>query len=307
MKNRLKELRKAKKLSQKEFAKAFNDFMKNNIRYAVLDNNFKIKNIRQTTISRWESGKTPIPKKYYRTLAFFFDVPLAYIQGARYSKKEIENIILNEVNLRLANRFIYGEMEDNQFSIENQLSIVLYDFLQIDKSNLKAYLNLCGKTVIEKQEVPILSEELAELLKKIYSFLFEDNSILSWDKKRVENKVELDAFLLTIAKLQLYEANLLRLTLVGDWFEYGKFLEDYDSKGLDEVERALKHAKISNKNMESNLHNSMLDDLKYSNDSTKILSSLKSYQYFIEYLISEVKSKMNILDAEYKKENKDQQ
>ena len=59
--------------------------------------------------------------------------------------------------------------------------------------------------------------------------------------------------------------------------------------------------------MEFNLHNSMLDDLKYSNDSTKILSSLKSYQYFIEYLISKVKFEMNNLDAEYKKENKDQQ
>lgn len=301
MKNRLKELRKAKKLSQKEFAKAFNDFMKNNIGCAVLDNNFKIKNIRQTTISRWESGKTPIPNKYYPALVHFFDVPLAYIQGASYSKKEIENIILNEVNLRLANRFINGEIE------KNQLSIVLYDFLQIDKSNLKAYLNLCGKTVIEKQEIPVLSDELAKLLKRIYSFLFEDEAILSWDKKRVEDKVELDNFLFTIAKLNLDEANLSRLTLVGKWFEYGKFLEDYDSKGLDEVERALKHAKILNKNMEFNLHNSMLDDLKYSNDSTKILSSLKSYQYFIEYLISKVKFEMNNLDAEYKKENKDQQ
>ena len=90
MKNRLKELRKAKKLSQKEFAKAFNDFMKNNIGCAVLDNNFKIKNIRQTTISRWESGKTPIPNKYYSALVHFFDVPLAYIQGASYSKKKLK-------------------------------------------------------------------------------------------------------------------------------------------------------------------------------------------------------------------------
>ena len=166
---------------------------------------------------------------------------------------------------------------------------------------------MCGKTVIEKQEIPVLSDELAKLLKRIYSFLFEDEAILSWDKKRVEDKVELDNFLFTIAKLNLDEANLSRLTLVGKWFEYGKFLEDYDSKGLDEVERALKHAKILNKNMEFNLHNSMLDDLKYSNDSTKILSSLKSYQYFIVYLISEVKSKMSILDAESKKENRNQQ
>lgn len=299
MKNRLKELRKAKKLSQKEFAKAFNDFMKNN--FGPADNKWRIKDIRQTTISRWESGKTPIPNKYYPALCLFFNVPLAYIQGASYSKKEIENIILNEINLRLANRFINGEAE------ENRLSIVLYEFLQIDKPNLKEYLNLCGKTVREKQEIPVLSEELAKLLKKIYSFLFENFSILSWDKKRVEDKEELDYFLFTEVKCELDIANLSRLTLVGKWFEYDKFLEDYDSKELDEVERALKHAKIPNKNMESNLHNSMLNDLKYSNDSAKILGSLKSYQYFIEYLISEVKFKMNSLDAEYKKENKDQQ
>lgn len=302
MKNRLKELRKAKKLSQKEFAKAFNDFRKNNLGSPVpVPDNFKIKNIRQTTISRWESGKTPIPNKYYPALCLFFNVPLAYIQGTSYSKKEIENIILNEINLRLANRFIHGEAE------ENRLSIVLYEFLQIDKPNLKEYLNLCGKTVREKQEIPVLSEELAKLLKKIYSFLFENFSILSWDKKRVEDKEELDYFLFTEVKYKLDIANLSRLTLVGKWFEYDKFLEDYDSKELDEVERALKHAKIPNKNMESNLHNSMLNDLKYSNDSAKILGSLKSYQYFIEYLISEVKFKMNSLDAEYKKENKDQQ
>lgn len=301
MKNRLKELRKAKKLSQKEFAKAFNDFMKNNIGCAVLDNNFKIKNIRQTTISRWESGKTPIPNKYYPALCLFFNVPKAYIQGASYSKKEIENIILNEINLRLANRFIHGEAE------ENRLSIALYEFLQIGKPNLKAYLNLCGETVIEKQEIPVLNEELAKLLKKIYSFLFENFSILSWDKKRVEDKEELDYFLFTAVKCELDIANLSRLTLVGKWFEYDNFLEDYDSKELDEVERALKHAKIPNKNMESNLHNSMLNDLKYSNDSAKILGSLKSYQYFIEYLISEVKFKMNSLDAESKKKDKNQQ
>ena len=301
MKNRLKELRKAKKLSQKEFAKAFNDFRKNNLGNGVpVPDNWTIKDIQQTTISRWESGKTPIPNKYYPALCLFFNVPIAYIQGASYSKKEIENIILNEINLRLANRFIHGEAE------ENRLSIALYEFLQIDKPSLKEYLNLCGKTVREKQEIPVLSEELAKLLKKIYSFLF-DETILSWDKKRVEDKEELDYFLFTEVKSELDIANLSRLTLVGEWFEYGKFLEDYDSKELDEVERALKHAKIPNKNMESNLHNSMLDDLKYSNDSTKILSSLKSYQYFIEYLISKVKFEMNNLDAEYKKENKDQQ
>lgn len=301
MKNRLKELRKTKKLSQKEFAKAFNDFMKENKEYAVLDNKGKIKNISYATVSRWEVGQTPIPSKYYSTLAHFFDVPLAYIQGAGYSKEEIENIVLDEVNLRLADSFINGEAE------ENKLSIVLHNFLYIDKSNLKAYLNLCGETVIEKQEIPVLNEELAKLLKKIYSFLFENDSILMLSKRMVEDEDELNTILYYHVSFELNVINKSRLTVLGKWFEDSYYLEDSNSSLLNEWDRSLKNANILNKRMESNLHDSMLDDLKYSKDSARVISSLKIYQDYIQYLISEVKSKMNILDAEYKKENKDQQ
>lgn len=301
LKNRLKELRKAKKLSQKEFAKAFNNFIREYKDYAVLDNNGKVKKVSQATISRWEVGQTPIPTKYYDALAKFFDVPLSYIQGAGYSKEEIENIVLDEVNLRLADSFINGEAE------ENKLSIVLHNFLYIDKSNLKAYLNLCGETVIEKQEIPVLNEELAKLLKKIYSFLFENDSILMLSKRMVEDEDELNTILYYHVSFELNVINKSRLTVLGKWFEDSYYLEDSNSSLLNEWDRSLKNANILNKRMESNLHDSMLDDLKYSKDSARVISSLKIYQDFIQYLISEVKSKMNILDAEYKKENKDQQ
>ena len=301
MKNRLKELRKTKKLSQKEFAKAFNEFIEENKKYAVLDNKGKIKKISYATVSRWEVGQTPIPTKYYDALAKFFDVPLSYIQGAGYSKEEIENIVLDEVNLRLADSFINGEAE------ENKLSIVLHNFLYIDKSNLKAYLNLCGETVIEKQEIPVLNEELAKLLKKIYSFLFENDSILMLSKRMVEDEDELNTILYYHVSFELNVINKSRLTVLGKWFEDSYYLEDSNSSLLNEWDRSLKNANILNKRMESNLHDSMLDDLKYSKDSARVISSLKIYQDFIQYLISEVKSKMNILDAEYKKENKDQQ
>lgn len=301
MKNRLKELRKAKKLSQKEFAKAFNNFIREYKDYAVLDNNGKVKKVSQATISRWEVGQTPIPTKYYDALAKFFDVPLSYIQGAGYSKEEIENIVLDEVNLRLANSFINGEAE------ENKLSIVLHNFLYIDKSNLKAYLNLCGETVIEKQEIPVLNEELAKLLKKIYSFLFENDSILMLSKRMVEDEDELNTILYYHVSFELNVINKSRLTVLGKWFEDSYYLEDSNSSLLNEWDRSLKNANILNKRMESNLHDSMLDDLKYSKDSARVISSLKIYQDFIQYLISEVKSKMNILDAESKKENKNQQ
>lgn len=301
LKNRLKELRKAKKLSQKEFAKAFNNFIREYKDYAVLDNNGKVKKVSQATISRWEVGQTPIPTKYYDALAKFFDVPLSYIQGAGYSKEEIENIVLDEVNLRLANSFINGEAE------ENKLSIVLHNFLYIDKSNLKAYLNLCGETVIEKQEIPVLNEELAKLLKKIYSFLFENDSILMLSKRMVEDEDELNTILYYHVSFELNVINKSRLTVLGKWFEDSYYLEDSNSSLLNEWDRSLKNANILNKRMESNLHDSMLDDLKYSKDSARVISSLKIYQDFIQYLISEVKSKMNILDAESKKENKNQQ
>lgn len=301
MENRLKELRKAKKLSQKEFAKAFNEFIEENKKYAVLDNNGKVKKVSQATISRWEGGKTPIPTKYYEALANFFDVPLSYIQGAGYSKEKIEKIILNEINLRLAEGVMNGD------EIPNRLSTVLYDFLCIDASNLKAYLNLCGKSVIEKHEIPILNDELAKLLKRVYSFLFQKDFILNWDRKDLEDRAELDDFIFYFVNFEVDAANRSRLTVLGKWFEDSKYLENANSKKLNEADRALKNAEILNKNMESNLHKSMINDLKYSKDSARVISSLKIYQDFIQYLISEVKSKMNILDAEYKKENKDQQ
>ena len=301
MENRLKELRKVKKLSQKEFAKAFNEFMEENKKYAVLDNNGKVKKVSQATISRWEGGKTPIPTKYYEALANFFDVPLSYIQGAGYSKEKIEKIILNEINLRLAEGVMNGD------EIPNRLSTVLYDFLCIDASNLKAYLNLCGKSVIEKHEIPILNDELAKLLKRIYSFLFQKDFILNWDRKDLEDRAELDDFIFYFVNLEVDVANRSRLTILGKWFENSSYLENIDSKRFNEADRALKNAKISNKNMESNLHKSMINDLKYSKDSARVISSLQIYKDYIEYLISEVKSKMNSLDAEYKKENKDQQ
>ena len=49
MKNRIKELRKSKKLSQKAFAIAFNDYIK--------ENKLNSKPITNTTVSRWENNQ----------------------------------------------------------------------------------------------------------------------------------------------------------------------------------------------------------------------------------------------------------
>lgn len=85
MQNRLKELRKKKKLSQKQFAQAFNDFIKENKEFAVLDTKGKIKKISYATVSRWEVGTTPIPAKYLETLAKYFRVSIAYFLGERFN------------------------------------------------------------------------------------------------------------------------------------------------------------------------------------------------------------------------------
>lgn len=61
MQNRLKELRKKKKLSQKQFAQSFNSFMKNYPKFAVVDRKHQIKQISYVTVSRWELGTTSIP------------------------------------------------------------------------------------------------------------------------------------------------------------------------------------------------------------------------------------------------------
>lgn len=72
--NRLKELRIDKGLSQKEFAKVFNEFISSNEKYALHDWNGKEKSISYATVSRWENGKTPIPSIYFAALADYFGI-----------------------------------------------------------------------------------------------------------------------------------------------------------------------------------------------------------------------------------------
>ncbi len=65
--NRLKELRQHKKISQKELA-------------AVV-------NVKQNTISNWESGNTEIDQKNLIALSDYFDVSVDYILGRDYVNK----------------------------------------------------------------------------------------------------------------------------------------------------------------------------------------------------------------------------
>lgn len=71
--NRIKQLRKQKNLSQKEFAKAFNKY--------IYENNLTIKPINFSVISKWETGKSSPTKATYETLANYFDVSVPYLRG----------------------------------------------------------------------------------------------------------------------------------------------------------------------------------------------------------------------------------
>lgn len=70
--NRIKELRNKKGLSQKEFAKAFSEFVKEDS---------EIKPVSYATISRWERGENEPKLETWIKLADFFDVSVSYLQG----------------------------------------------------------------------------------------------------------------------------------------------------------------------------------------------------------------------------------
>ncbi len=73
--NRIKELRNKKGLSQKEFAKAFSEFVKEDS---------EIKPVSYATISRWERGENEPKLETWVKLADFFNVPVPYLQGITF-------------------------------------------------------------------------------------------------------------------------------------------------------------------------------------------------------------------------------
>lgn len=156
MQNRLKELRKNKGLSQKEFATAFNKFMLNNS--PVKDANGKTKKISYATVSRWENEQTLIPAMYFKSLADFFNVSISYLQG---------DSVFDEASiLKLLNDSYFSEFNENFDTIVTPV-----------------------KTCAKLKEIPVPEEALSqqdqkEFNKKTalywaenYGFIFGDFSI----------------------------------------------------------------------------------------------------------------------------------
>lgn len=70
--NRLKELRKEKKLSQKEVADAIQ--------------------VSRRTLQYWESREKQIKQDKAHALADYFDVPIGYLLGYSYNKRETKSV-----------------------------------------------------------------------------------------------------------------------------------------------------------------------------------------------------------------------
>lgn len=78
--NRINEMRTKKGLSQKEFAKAFSDFIKN-------DEN--VKSVSYATISRWERGENEPKIETWNKLSDYFHIPVSYLRGSGWSQDDV--------------------------------------------------------------------------------------------------------------------------------------------------------------------------------------------------------------------------
>lgn len=84
MKNRLKELRMGKGLSQKEFINEFNLFLKKNLNKYVGQRGIRL--VTAATESRWENGLNKPTSAMWQALAEYFGVNVSYLQGQLFAK-----------------------------------------------------------------------------------------------------------------------------------------------------------------------------------------------------------------------------
>ena len=135
--NRIKELRNKKGLSQKEFAKAFSEFVKEDS---------EIKPVSYATISRWERGENEPKLETWIKLADFFDVPVSYLQGLsdhNYNDREAATRAFLERNPDFVPLPDGVSLDDVDFS----KSVELTDASDIDLQMRDSYLKQFQKLV----------------------------------------------------------------------------------------------------------------------------------------------------------------
>lgn len=154
MANRIKEMRKKKGLSQKEFAKAFNEFAPN------------IKNVSYATISRWENGKNEPKLSTWSKLAEFFDVSVPYLQGIDFDFNSARMQSLKIDLQQIINALNHFESEKNSNKFNNAFMLSLHRLI-------KTYHNLTPDLTYTEKEVQATStvfKDLSDLTKLLLMY-----------------------------------------------------------------------------------------------------------------------------------------
>ena len=172
--NRLKELRKEKKLSQKEIAKEMS--------------------ISEKTLSRWENGESQIKPEKAKQLADYFGVSVGYLLGySEYRDSQEASFHLNKINpndpYNLVRARICSILGDDLMEELERQYVTGYD--EPDYSNLISFLSAVNQLSYTDEEelllnYGILPKEDKKIIKNLVSDMAEKVKIAnkkeSWEK-----------------------------------------------------------------------------------------------------------------------------
>lgn len=168
--NRLKELRKEKKLSQKEIAKEMS--------------------ISEKTLSRWENGESQIKPEKAQQLAKYFGVSVGYLLGySEYRDSQEASFHLNKINpndpYNLVRARICSILGDDLMEELERQYVTGYD--EPDYSNLISFLSAVNQLSYTDEEELLLNYGiLPKEDKKIVKNLVSDMA----EKVKIANKKE---------------------------------------------------------------------------------------------------------------------
>lgn len=128
--NRLKELRKEKKLSQKEIAKEMN--------------------ISEKTLSRWENGESQIKPEKAQQLADYFGVSVGYLLGYESNRDLRNHLVHGTTDLNPDDFFDFIRKENELFFNENLQKLSEKNFI-----NFVKYINDCNFYISDKDIILI--------------------------------------------------------------------------------------------------------------------------------------------------------
>lgn len=216
MPNRLKELRLEKGLTLKEFAKSFNDFLKDSFEPSEA-----FKQISYATVSRWENGVSDPKRKMWEKLADYYGVSINYVRGDSNLGVQIDNKI-------------YVERETSQMS-EEQLANA-YNSL-IEKNKLPE--NKIDSTTISQWEKSYTLPEnkqidiLADVLHVTPAYLIGFNAPRKFDSLDSQEK---QRYTITSSfYIELIHQALIQNMRQGYRFEYSAYYKMLNDSDFDTI------------------------------------------------------------------------